>query len=142
MIRNTLTIWLYCVLSFCCFLQCAASRPEAENGKRIIVSLDGKGNFRSIQAALNSLPDSAALPTTIFIKKGLYKEKIYIEKHNVKLEGEDRSKTIICQSIARDQWRCLHNDDWGVATVNVDGNDVTFENLTIINNYGSEVTRE
>ncbi|HEY0677525.1 MAG TPA: hypothetical protein VGD17_04530, partial [Chitinophagaceae bacterium] len=46
------------------------------------------------------------------------------------------------QSIARDQWRCLHNDDWGVATVNVDGNDVTFENLTIINNYGSEVTRE
>ncbi|HYC29288.1 MAG TPA: pectinesterase family protein, partial [Chitinophagaceae bacterium] len=73
-------------------------------GRRIVVSADGKGDFRSIQAALNSLPDSAASPRTIFIKKGLYKEKLYIEKHNIILLGEDRRSTIITQSIARDEW--------------------------------------
>lgn len=107
-----------------------------------MVSQDGKGDFKSIQAALNSLPDSAAEPTTIYIRKGLYKEKLYIEKHNVILQGEDRVSTIIAQSIARDQWRCMHNEDWGVATVNVDGNDITFQNLTIANNYGFEDNKD
>ena len=105
---------------------------------RIIVSKDGKGNFRSIQAAINSLSDSSATPRRIFIRNGIYEEEVYIEKHNIILEGESREKTVITQSIARDEWRCLHNDDWGVATVNVDGNDITFTNLTIANTYGLE----
>src|SRR5215213_633409 len=127
------TIW-WCLL-LCSFV-------HAQRGKRIVVSADGKGDFRSIQAALNSLPDSAAAPTTIYIKKGVYKEKLYIEKHNIILLGEDRNNTIITQSIARDLWRCLHNEDWGVATVNVDGNDITFQNLTITNNYGFDWTKD
>ena len=113
----------------------------AQNGaaiKIIIVDPSGKGNYKSIQAAINSLPESANASRVIFIKKGEYKEKIYIEKPNIVLRGEDRERTVIVQSIARDQWRCMHNDDWGVATVNVDANDITFENLTITNNYGFE----
>jgi pectinesterase len=70
------------------------------------------------------------------IKNGVYREKIYIEKHNIILQGEDRKLTIITQDIARDEWRCLHNDDWGVATMNIDGNDITLMNLTIANEYG------
>lgn len=104
--------------------------------KEIIVDINGKGNFRSIQAAINCLSDSSASVRIIFIKKGTYNEKIYIEKHNIVLEGEDRDKTIITQDIARDEWRCSHNDDWGVATLNLDGNDITLENLTIANDYG------
>ena len=103
---------------------------------KIIVSADGKGDHKSIQAAINSLSDSAATPRIIFIRNGEYREKIYLEKHNIVLEGEDRDKTIITQAIARDEWRCLHNDDWGVATLNVDGNDISLKNLTIINSYG------
>ena len=75
------------------------------------MDLNGKGDFKSIQAALNSLPDSAATARVIYIKKGIYNEKVYIKKHNVSLVGEDREKTIITQSIARDEWRCLHKDD-------------------------------
>ncbi|HEX8334519.1 MAG TPA: pectinesterase family protein [Segetibacter sp.] len=104
--------------------------------KRIVVDINGKGNYKSIQAAINSLPDSSVTPQIIYIKKGVYKEKIYIEKHNIILQGEDRAKTIITQSIARDKWRCMHNDDWGVATINVDANDVTFQNLTVKNTFG------
>ena len=104
--------------------------------KKIVVDPNGKADFKSIQAAINSLSDSSATPRIIFIKKGTYKEKIYIEKHNIILEGEDRNKTIITQSVARDEWRCSHNDDWGVATLNLDGNDITLKNLTIANDYG------
>jgi len=54
--------------------------------KKLIVDASGNGNFLSIQAAINSLTDSAVKPRTIFIKKGIYKEKIFLSKHNVVLE--------------------------------------------------------
>ncbi|HMK27020.1 MAG TPA: pectinesterase family protein [Chitinophagaceae bacterium] len=107
--------------------------------KKIVVDADGKGDFKTIQAAINSLPDSSAVPGTIFIKKGVYAEKLFIEKSNIIFEGEDRDKTIITQDIARDEWRCDHPDDWGVATMNVNGNDITLKNLTIANDYGFHV---
>jgi pectinesterase len=103
---------------------------------KIIVDINGKGGFRSLQEAINSLPDSAANPRTIYIKKGIYHEKIFITKHNIILEGEGRDKTVITQDIARDEWRCDHLDDWGVATFNLNGNDITLKNLTIANDYG------
>ena len=105
---------------------------------QVIVSLDGSGDFKSIQAAINSFPFSAVHLRKIFIKKGIYREKIYLEKNNIWLIGEDRGKTIITQSIARDEWRCTHNEDWGVATLNISADDITLQNITIVNNFGFE----
>lgn len=102
----------------------------------LVVDPSGKGDYKSIQAALNSLPDSSSKPRVIYIRKGVYNEKVYIEKHNIVLLGEDRVNTVITQSIARDAWRCEHMDDWGVATINVDGNDIALQNLTITNSFG------
>jgi len=108
-----------------------------QNGiKKIIVDKNGKGNFTSIQHAINSLADSSTKPQIIFIKNGTYDEKIFITKNDVILEGENRDKVIITQAIARDEWRCSHADDWGVATMNINGNDITLKNLTIENSYG------
>jgi pectinesterase len=104
--------------------------------KKIIVDPGGKGDYKTIQGAINSLADSSVTTRIIFIKKGTYAEKIYVEKANIIFEGEDREKTIIIASIARDEWRCGHTDDWGVATLNVGANDITLKNLTITNNYG------
>jgi len=75
----------------CCLLTAFAVQANPE---RIIVSQDGKGQFKTIQAALNSLPKQSAEPIVIFIKKGVYNEKLYIEKSHVTLEGEDRENTI------------------------------------------------
>ena len=108
--------------------------------KRIIVDATGSGDFKTIQGAINSLPDSSPTPRTIYIRKGVYKEKIYVEKPNIIFEGEDRENTIIIASIARDEWRCGHTDDWGVATMNVGANDITLRNLTVTNNYGFDFT--
>lgn len=105
-------------------------------GNQVVVDPNGKGNFTSIQAAINSLPDSAATPRVIHINAGVYREKIFLAKHNIVLEGEDRESTKIIQTIARDEWRCEHPDDWGVATLNLNGNDITLKNLTIANDYG------
>ena len=110
--------------------------------QKIIVAADGSGKYRTIQGAINSLPDSAAQPRIIFIKNGIYKEKIYLEKHNIILQGESKEKTILTNSIARDEWRCMHNEDWGVATLNIDGNDITLQNMSIINSYGFDNTKD
>lgn len=110
--------------------------------KKIIVAKSGKADFYSIQAAINSLPDSSAIPRVIYIKKGIYNEKLYIEKANITLEGEDREATVITEAIARDEWRCWHADDWGVATINVGGNDITLKNLTITNSFGFDFKEE
>jgi pectinesterase len=125
-VRNIIFVLALIFSSAVCFSQ----------AKKIVVDINGKGDYKSIQGAINSLADSSGTPRIIFIKKGIYHEKIYIEKHNIVLEGEDRDKTIITQDIARDEWRCDHKDDWGVATFNLDGNDITFKNLTIANDYG------
>ncbi len=136
------TIWMCMLLGLLTYQQRICAQSPGRNTKKIVVSADGKGDHKSIQAAINSLPDSAAEPTVIYIKNGIYREKLYIEKHNIIFLGEDRKNTIITQSIARDEWRCQHNDDWGVATVNVDANDITFQNLTVVNNFGFEWTSD
>lgn len=107
--------------------------------QRIVVDQQGHGDFRTIQDAINSLADSSGSTRTIFIKNGKYKEKLFITKHKIIFEGEDRDKTVITQDIARDEWRCDHPDDWGVATVNINGTDITLKNLTIANDYGFNV---
>lgn len=106
----------------------------------LVVAADGSGDYKTIQQAINSLPDSAKEQRIITIKKGTYNERIFIEKNLVTLKGEDQANTKIIFSQARDIFRCDNKDDWGVATLNLKGNDITLENLTVINNYGFEAT--
>lgn len=110
-----------------------------EDGKVLIVSKSDPSTFHSIQAAINSISEASTFPITIFIKKGIYKEKIYIKKSHLVFKGENREEVIIEQTIARDEWRCTNASDWGVATVNIDScSDIQFENITVINNYGKQ----
>lgn len=104
----------------------------------IVVDQRGGADFVSIQDAINSLADTASAPRIIYIKAGVYKEKIFVEKDFVSLIGEDKNTTILTISLARDIWRCENDDDWGVATINLKSNDIVLENLTITNTYGFE----
>ena len=51
--------------------------------QKIVVDLTGKGNFTSIQSAINSLSDSAKKERIIYVKNGVYREKIFLAKHNI-----------------------------------------------------------
>ena len=112
------------------------------SARTITVSPDGRSDFKTIQQAINSLPDSASEDRVIYIKNGTYNEKIFIAKHHIALVGESRDKTIITYDIARDAWRCDHTDDWGVATLNLSGSDILLINLTIMNGYGYHHTQD
>ncbi len=117
---------------------CGVVQPKKSAEK--IVDVNGSGDYTNIQDAINSLSDSSATPRIIRVKAGVYREKIFLTKHNVIIEGESRENTIITNDIARDEWRCSHPDDWGVATFNIAANDVTLKNLTIANEYGFHFT--
>ena len=116
---------------------CASALPsQTAPTRKIIVAKNGSGDYTTIQEAINSLPDSSANTRIIHIKRGVYNEKIYIEKSNIIFEGDGMANTFITASIARDEWRCDHPDDWGVATINVRANDITLKNLTVTNEFG------
>lgn len=123
------------------------------------VASDGSGDFKSIQQAIENLPDDKQ-EKTIFIKPGVYREKIYLEKNNVKLIGLKKpakglwwkdvkshqspnpDAVYILISEARDIWRCDHNDDWGSAAVNIRANDITLENLVVANTFGFDLKED
>jgi pectinesterase len=108
--------------------------------QKITVAQDGSGNYKTIQEAINSLDTNAMKNThafrTIFIKNGIYREKLMITQSFLKLKGESEKGVIISITLPRDVWRCENPDDFGAATINVKGHDLAFENLTIINDYG------
>jgi pectinesterase len=62
-----------------------------------VVAKDGSADFTTIQEALNAVPDFRKNVTSIFIKTGIYKEKLILagSKTNVRIVGEEVTKTII-----------------------------------------------
>ncbi|MGC4104430.1 pectinesterase family protein [Ferruginibacter sp.] len=61
------------------------------------VAQDGSGDYTTVQAAFDAVPANNAKRTIIFIKKGIYKEKLFLDstKKNVSITGEDKSTTIL-----------------------------------------------
>lgn len=115
---------------------------HAQKTSPLVVSADGVGSFSTIQAAINSLPDTSATSQVIYIKNGVYREKLFIAKSNLILKGESKDSTRLIFAVARDEWRCANSDDWGAATLNIGASDITLQDLTITNDYGfSEITR-
>ncbi|MEO6253922.1 MAG: pectate lyase [Ferruginibacter sp.] len=106
--------------------------------KDIVVAHDGSGNFKTIQEAINSLPADATSQRIILIKPGTYNEKLFIDKNFITLKGENPEKTVISIAEAREEWRCDNPDDYGTATINLKGNDITLQNLSFINSYGRD----
>lgn len=77
------------------FAGATAQLPAQTN---LLVALDGSGQFKSVHAAIMSVPaGSAANPVVIRIKPGVYKESIYLqrEKRFFRLIGEDAEKTVL-----------------------------------------------
>lgn len=69
----------------------------SESQKKVTVAQDGSGNYRTVQAAFDAIPMANKIPTTVFIKKGIYKEKIHLDssKNQVTLLGEDKFETVL-----------------------------------------------
>lgn len=88
---NTLWICWLCVLHF------AYQPTEAMTPYDFVVALDGSGDFTSVQAAIDAIPHLRTERTVVFIKKGVYKEKLMLPptKTNITFIGEEVSQTIL-----------------------------------------------
>lgn len=71
--------------------------PVMAGDYHFVVVADGTGDFRTVQEAINAVPDFRKNETRIFIKKGTYKEKLLLagSKTNVVFIGDDRDQTIL-----------------------------------------------
>jgi pectin methylesterase-like acyl-CoA thioesterase len=71
-------------------------RGPSVDAQRVVVSADGKGDFSTVQGALDYVPDHPAKRVTIFVRKGDYEEIVYFRnKSNLTVQGESRDKVRI-----------------------------------------------
>ena len=108
----------------------------------IVVSPDGHGDFATVQQAIDAVPDySHEHITTIYIRKGVYKENVHIphSKFRMHISGEDALGTIITfDKAAKHNWPLTGYPigTSGSATIYIHSSYVTFENLTFENTAG------
>lgn len=104
-----------------------------------VVAQDGSGNFSSIQRAIDAckaFPDTRII---IFVKNGIYKEKLQIPSCNSQLSiiGESTDKTVISYDDYFGKINCGRNSTFYTYTLLVQANDFRLENITVENTAGA-----
>ena len=121
------------VLGLLLLLSVVSAAWAQERQDTIVVSRDGTGNFRTLQEAIESARAFMDYTVTIYVKNGVYKEKVIVPSwvENIDIIGEDRDKTIITYD---DHANINKMGTFRTYTVKVEGSYITFKNLTIENN--------
>lgn len=114
--------------------------------KDLTVALDGSGDYRSIQEAINAVRDLGPRQVTIHIKKGVYHEKLVIPpwKTGISLAGENADSTVIINDDYSGKPAACGKDAFGRTkmstftsyTLLVQGDDCHLKDLTIVNSAG------
>ena len=110
-----------------------------------IVAQDGSGNYKTIQEAVNAVRDLSQVQVKIFIKNGVYHEKLVVPswKTMISFIGESKDSTIITgndysgKNFPGKDW--MGKDKFNTFTsytLLVVGNEFHAENLTIENTAG------
>ncbi len=117
----------------------AVAASKYDNPDTIVVARDGTGEFRNVAEALEVCRAFMDYHKVIFVKKGIYKEKIVVPQWltNIEILGEDCANTVITYDDHANIK--LPGTDRGMGTfrtytVKVQGSGITFRNITIENN--------
>lgn len=99
----------------------------------LVVARDGSGDYRTLTEAMEGIRAFMDYKVTVLIKNGTYKEKAIIPSwvQNVDFIGESVENTIITYD---DHANINKMGTFRTYTVKVQGNNITFKNLTIENN--------
>ena len=111
---------------------------ENKNVNYITVAQDGSGDYTKIQDAVYATPAFPYEKVTIFVKNGIYNEKVRIPEWNtnVVLQGESKENTIITYDDNFSKIALGRNSTFYTYTVLVEGDDFSASNLTIKNTSG------
>lgn len=109
-----------------------------DNPDTLFVAADGSCEFSTIAEAVEVCRAFMDYHKVIFIKKGVYNEKLIIPSWltNIEICGEDRDETIITNAHHANMPLAETGKPMGTFrtyTVKVEGNDITFKNITLEN---------
>ena len=131
---RTLLIFLAMTLSFP-----AMAAGKYDNPDTLFVARDGTAEFRNIDDAIEVCRAFMDYHKVIFVKRGIYKEKLIIPSwlDNIEIVGEDVDNTIITYDDHANIR--LEGTEKGMGTfrtytLKIEGNDITLKNITIENN--------
>jgi pectinesterase len=130
------------ILKYCTCLQAFLLISSAIFGAdyHFVLAADGSGDFRTVQEAINAVPDFRKIETRIFIKNGTYKEKLVLagSKTNVTFVGENRDKTILTSDDFASKKNRFGEEigTTGSTSFFVFGDDFRAENITFENSSG------
>lgn len=101
------------------------------------VRRDGSGSHATLAAAIADAPDDGRAPYRILVGRGLWREKLVIDKPNLHLLGEDRQGSVIdfdaAAGMARPDGQAWGT--WGCASVIVRAPDFHAQGLRIQNSF-------
>ncbi len=132
--------WKYLILIV--FITCFSQFSKGNTGSNydFIVSKDGDGDFTCIQDAINAVPDFRKNRTSIYIKNGVYKEKLILpaSKNQVLFIGESLENTIITFDDYASKKNCFGEEKGttGSSGFYIFGDDFKAENITFENSSG------
>lgn len=126
------------ILSLLCTITAGAAN-KYDNPDTLFVSRDGTGEFRTIGEAVEVCRAFMEYHKVIYVKKGVYKEKLIIPSWltNIEICGEDAASTIITyddHANIRLEGTEKPMGTFRTYTVKVEGSKITFKNITIENN--------
>lgn len=116
-----------------------AAANKYDNPDTLFVARDGTAEFRNIDDAIEVCRAFMEYHKVIFVKRGVYKEKLTIPSWltNIEICGEDRDNTIITYddhaNIARPSTG-LPMGTFRTFTLKIQGSNITLKNITIENN--------
>lgn len=126
------------ILALATFIGAGAAN-KYDNPDTIFVARDGTGEFRTLGEAIEVCRAFMEYTKVIYVKKGLYKEKVVVPQWltNIEIVGEDRDETIITYDDHANIKMPGTDRAMGTFrsyTMRVEGNGITFKNITIENN--------
>ena len=126
------------LLAIICAITANAANPY-DNPDTLFVARDGTAEFRTIGEAVEVCRAFMEYHKVIYVKNGIYKEKLIIPSWltNIEICGESKENTIITYDDHANIRLMETNKPMGTFrtyTVKVEGSDITFKNITIENN--------
>ena len=131
--RRRIFTSIFMLLALCIlFIPSSASAATT-----ITVSKDSSGKYKTIQAALDSIPANNSNRVIIFVKNGIYKEQITISKPFITITGESKEKTILTYNAANGDTKPTGGTYGSAdcAALKVAANDFNAQNITFENSH-------
>ncbi len=117
----------------------ASAANKYDNPDTLVVARDGTGEFRNVDDAIEVCRAFMDYHKVIYVKKGVYKEKLIIPSWltNIEICGEDRDNTVITwddHANVKTQERPNGMGTFRTYTLKIEGSHITLKNITVENN--------